>query len=338
MKHIHTLTGLRGLGALIVFIAHASRESILPAFLGDGLGQTGVMIFFVLSGFLMAHLYIHQEFDGINVRRYALARIGRVFPLYFSMLAISLIFTYIIPFDAYCCRLDDMNKLARALLLIDAPYVFWTIPVEVQFYVVFIGFWLCYKKGLGPHYLAGFILMTMLPSVIVYATSSKIPNVVSAYSYAFFLGVTTALTFNKLKNNSTVRKIAAVAGLPALLLIFINLPEVRQQYGLSLSDNFYIRTWCDPVTWAIVYLFFICVLLNSQGVAILNHRPLVYLGEISYGFYLIHYPVLLYIAKEVPAPAVLKLVLAFVVTVLMAHLSFHYFERPAAKKIRGLAA
>ena len=58
MKRIHTLTGLRGIAALLVFISHCGAQSILPSFLGKGFGQIGVMLFFVLSGFLMTHLYI----------------------------------------------------------------------------------------------------------------------------------------------------------------------------------------------------------------------------------------------------------------------------------------
>jgi len=56
MKYIHTLTGLRGLAALIVFVSHSANVGLLPHFFGTGFGQVGVMIFFLLSGFLMSHL------------------------------------------------------------------------------------------------------------------------------------------------------------------------------------------------------------------------------------------------------------------------------------------
>ena len=107
---------------------------------GRGFGQIGVMLFFVLSGFLMAHLYARNEFDSIQVRRYALARIGRVVPLYLMVLFISIIASnYVFP-DFYY-SFEELPSTLLAITFIKAPYVFWTIPVEVQFYCMFVGFW-----------------------------------------------------------------------------------------------------------------------------------------------------------------------------------------------------
>ena len=62
-KEIGALTGLRGVAALIVFVSHGANEGVLPAMLGNGFGQIGVMIFFVLSGFLMGQLYLRRSLD-----------------------------------------------------------------------------------------------------------------------------------------------------------------------------------------------------------------------------------------------------------------------------------
>jgi peptidoglycan/LPS O-acetylase OafA/YrhL len=45
MQHIHSLTGLRGLAAMLVFISHSANDGFLPVYVGDGFGQTGVMLF-----------------------------------------------------------------------------------------------------------------------------------------------------------------------------------------------------------------------------------------------------------------------------------------------------
>ena len=183
MTHIHTLTGLRGLAALIVFISHSANESLLPGYLGRGFGQVGVMLFFVLSGFLMAYLYIHEDVNGENVRRYMFARIGRVFPLYFALLLFSIVITrYIPPESFYPFKFDELGAALRALLLIEAKYVFWTIPVEVQFYVVFVGFWALYKKGYSAYFLLLFIILTMLPSVVFYLAFSNLPKIIGSLS------------------------------------------------------------------------------------------------------------------------------------------------------------
>jgi len=334
MKHIHALTGLRGLAVSIVFITHSANESMLPDYLGKGFGQVGVMMFFVLSGFLMAHLYIKEDFNYANAKKYALARIGRVVPLYFVLLFVSILITKYIYNDFYY-NFSETDVLMRAVFFIEAPYVFWTIPVEVQFYVIFMGFWFLYKKNASPYILAAYIIFTMLPSVWIFLEIGQKMKVVSLFSYAFFLGVVTALLREYIRRSVVIGKIASVAGYPLIILLFLNLPVLREQYGLVYANNIFFRTWGDPITWVIVYGLFICVILNSKSVAFLNHRLFVYLGSISYGFYLMHYPVLLYF-KALEISSIAKLVLAFTVATVISHLSYNYFEKPAGKKIRNL--
>lgn len=338
MTHIHTLTGLRGLAALIVFISHSANESLLPSYLGRGFGQIGVMLFFVLSGFLMAYLYVHENVNGQNIKKYMLARIGRVFPLYFALLLLSIVITRHIPPESFFpFKFDEPGAALRALLLIEAKYVFWTIPVEVQFYVVFVGFWFLYKKGVGAHLLLLFIILTMLPSVVAYLAFSELPKIVSTYSYAFFLGVLSALFHDNMKHSASARKVCDIIGLPALLLLFVNLPEIRLKYDiLVFGDSGMSRIWGDPITWAIVFIVFVSAALNASSLNVLNSKFFVGLGDISYGFYLIHYPVLMFFVSEVNIASPVKFVLAFVVTFALSHMSFRFFEKPAAKRIRNL--
>jgi peptidoglycan/LPS O-acetylase OafA/YrhL len=75
------LNGVRGLAALSVFVIHAVGTNRV-----SHAGFSGVTVFFVLSGFLLAHLWIHEEdtHDGaIDHRRYFRKRFGRVAPVLF---------------------------------------------------------------------------------------------------------------------------------------------------------------------------------------------------------------------------------------------------------------
>lgn len=242
---------------------------------------------------------------------------------------------YISPASFFPFKFHGLGEAARALLLIDAKYVFWTIPVEVQFYVVFIGFWALYKKGFNAYYLSAFVLITMIPSVFLYLSLSRLPNTVCTYSYAFFLGSMTALLFEKLKHSATVIKGANILGFPALVLLFINLPVLRHYYGLAQGGGFFFQTWGDPVTWAIVYIVFICAALNSSSLSILNSKFFVHLGNISYGFYLIHLPVLMFFVKEVSIDPIVKFILAFFLAAAISHISYYCFEKPIGRKIRN---
>jgi len=46
------------MATFIVFISHCANQGMLPAMFGNGFGQVGVMLFFILGGILMDHLYL----------------------------------------------------------------------------------------------------------------------------------------------------------------------------------------------------------------------------------------------------------------------------------------
>ncbi|MFC3204569.1 acyltransferase family protein [Alteromonas oceani] len=336
MQYFHKLTGLRGFAALIVFVSHAANETLLPTFLGNGFGQTGVMLFFLLSGFLMTQLYIHEEFSKVNIKRYAFARIGRVLPLYFTLLIISVLITKLEGGSSiYPFMFTEFNRTVEAFMLIKAPYIFWTIPVEVQFYVVFIGFWGLYKSGFSTYVLILYALLTVLPSAYFYFfVKPKLLGIISTYGFAFFLGLVSAFAFDKIKDSVSAHKAANWFGLPVLILLCLNLPELRSMVGLIYTEDFFWKTWGDPLTWLLVYSVFLCVILNSTSMSILNSQFFVYLGKVSYGFYLLHYPVLAYFVSITDINMYIRLGLALFITLLLSHLSFYFFEKPLANKIR----
>lgn len=333
-QHIHILTGLRGLAALIVFISHAANQGLFPWFFGNGFGQIGVMLFFVLSGFLMAHLYLHKEWNRTNIKGFLFARIGRVFPLFITLVIASFVITrYLDPDFHY--RINNLWVLAKALLFIQAPYEFWTIPVEVQFYTYFIFIW--YVTSKSSNYLAILCLwiISLLPSLIFWFSDEKLLPFFSTYSSAFIIGIIFSYIFKKYHDSTFLHSIADKGGYLFLILIFINLPSLRLNYGLILSDDFFVRTWLDPVNWILVIGLFFCAMMNSKTLSVLNHSILSYLGKISYAFYLLHYPVLIAV-KSAPVPHFLKIGIALLVVVLLSHLSGYLLESPANRFFRTL--
>ena len=93
------LQGMRGLAALWVAVMHVVHESyftslaaFLPAPVTNAIfhGYVGVDIFFVLSGFVMCHVY-KAQFDALRWRAYPhflLIRLGRIYPLHLLILLI----------------------------------------------------------------------------------------------------------------------------------------------------------------------------------------------------------------------------------------------------------
>lgn len=334
MNYINTLTGLRGLAALIVFISHGANQLMLPAIFGNGLGQLGVMLFFVLSGFLMAWLYLQKPFTSESVSHYIVARVGRIFPLYLLLLLLSVALSSTV-YPSFHYHITDMEIILRALLLIDAPYEFWTIPVEVQFYAVFIVFWYLYQRGSSRLLLTGLVVGSCLPTLVFYQLSGRVPALFSTYSLPFFVGIVTALNYSVLQRYyQRYAKWGNGLAAVSLLLLILSLPALRLQQGWALGDHFLLRTWGDPLNWLVVYGLFFCALMNVSALRFLLWRPLVVLGDISFGFYLIHYPVLK-IIRYSGLPQELQFIAAFIIVSGLAWLSYRYYEQAAASKIRS---
>ena len=332
MKYINSLTGLRGLAAFIVFVSHCANQGMLPEIFGNGFGQVGVMLFFVLSGFLMGHLYLGKEASAANIERYLLARVARIFPLYILLILLSVLISTTIYADFHY-RITEPGVILRALLFIDAPYEFWTIPVEVQFYGVFIIFWIFYQRSVGVLPTVGLILLTLVPSLILFPKLGYVPALFSSYSLPFFIGIGTAILYPHIERNPFCHKLAAYVAVPCVIALFLNLPAVRAANGWVLGDGFFMRTWADPLNWIIVYCIFFCAMLNPRGLKFLNARPFVLLGEISFGFYLVHYPILK-IVKALGVPVPLQFVTSALVVSLIAWASYTCFEKPVNNALR----
>ena len=152
---IRKLNALRGLAAIIVFITHFSDiTNWLDGALSGGSGAYGVMLFFLLSGFLMSYLYLGQEFNKVNIKRYFLARVARVVPLYLIVVLSS----YLLSIGDYnsLYNISNHNTLIGHLLFVYGESVLWSIPPEIQFYFIFIIFWSFAKSRIGYIYLSIF--------------------------------------------------------------------------------------------------------------------------------------------------------------------------------------
>jgi peptidoglycan/LPS O-acetylase OafA/YrhL len=333
--HFRTLTGLRGVAALVVFISHAANSGFIPAVFGHGFGQVGVMLFFVLSGFLMAHLYIRSPFDWNHVARYGLARIARVVPLYLAVVLCSfLISNFVYPGFRY--DMKELSTLLLAALFVVAGQELWTIPVEVQFYLLFLVFWYLFRRGWTLGKLAAFAACTVAPTVATAVVARKGYPVVSTYSYAFFVGAFSGILWDaRLKPFLEAhRKVADRAGIVFLLLLFLNLPGLRTRLELTVAGHEFALTWMDPVTWVIVYGLFLGCLIQSASLRLLESRWLVGLGSVSYGFYLLHRPIMQLLVEHFGAGPEVLLAVA-VAALALAFGSFRFFEKPAGARIRA---
>jgi len=124
MPHMPALDGARGLAVLLVLMDHTS-DSGMKVFGIDinRTGKYGVYLFFVLSAFLLTYQFFIKSTDDLAKAKtwlnYGFRRFMRIFPLYALVLVIL-----------------HPGAVMTHLLLRDGRGPFWTIPVEVKYYML----------------------------------------------------------------------------------------------------------------------------------------------------------------------------------------------------------
>jgi peptidoglycan/LPS O-acetylase OafA/YrhL len=281
-----SLDGLRGLAAFTVLISHFSNQTnLFDRLFGWGGGQLGVMLFFCLSGFLMARLYIGEPATAANVGSFFRRRAARVVPLYLVVVLASYAWTktHGVGWPAYAVTDDN---LAKHLLMWRGTDALWTIPVEIQFYLLFPVFWIVGRLSRPT-------LVFMIAALIVAIVVLRFPEVpiVARYLPFFLAGLAVSL-------------VPARPDLPGIRYLFfgclalyvLSFPQVLKTLGLSppslIESDEASAPWFSPP-----YLILIPSLLwlsLSAPVAqwVLANRMAVYAGTISYSTYLLHDPLL----------------------------------------------
>jgi peptidoglycan/LPS O-acetylase OafA/YrhL len=327
-RRLPTLDGARGVAALIVVVSHGANLGLLPAELGGGAGQMGVILFFVLSGFLMAYLYADRPFVATECQRYARHRLGRVVPLYLLIVVLSWALTgrqdHVVTFDV-----GHGAELAKHLLLLHGNGALWTIPVEIHFYVVFVALW--YANSRGRPLLGLLITLGGFAAIMVRLVPGRAGFTLSLWAQFFVIGTFAGLVWRRHHHAVTtwVEQRPWLDGIGWLVLIatLAALPGLRGHLHLPTMPN-----WRDPLTAGMPILFFASALIGIGPFRRLAARPLRWLGDISYGIYLFHWPVLMtVIVGFAPSTRVERLgafALVVAVTIALAWISNRLFERP----------
>ncbi|MDF3125727.1 acyltransferase [Rheinheimera sp. 1928-s] len=331
---IRKLNTLRGLAALIVFVTHFSDITHwLDGSLGGGSGAYGVMLFFMLSGFLMSYLYLDKAFNQVNIKSYFLARAGRVLPLYLVIVFCSYLLS--LADKDFLYNIPDFNALVGHLLFLYGESVLWSIPAEIHFYFIFIIFWAFSKNRAGYIYLL--ILAVMI--VLFFSNFPKIHGDINGVPYNlfsvlrslpyFFIGVIFGMHYKQLKVPEYLRKNRFIF---VLCLIPLMYPEFS-----PVSSDAKVKMWLSyEVLLVMSSVFFCVVFLVPDNNILLANKLGDFIGKISYSFYLLHLPIIVQV-NQFDLSVELKLVLSFILSVLAAYVSYRTFEKPVAKLVRSNA-
>ncbi|MTH35701.1 acyltransferase family protein [Paracoccus limosus] len=339
-ERLDGLTGLRGFAVLVVFLSHSANAGLLPSYFGMGVGQLGVMLFFILSGFLMSMLYLGQAPRPQVVRRYVAARLGRVLPLFYLIVALSLIATAAgLPWPY---PMPDVGAVLMHLFLISGTRELWAVPVEIQFYVIFVGiWWLCHRQGGFSHRALWLCLavLGLLFAAQVLAFHLHKMNFVTVFYYTAFFLTGTLIALYRARIMSLHARLADWAPMVLSLIALAAFVAVNPNFRAGTALG--VPIWADPLIWAAMVLVFLSAMTGSGIFRLLGTPLLMFWGEISYGFYLIH-PILLHFAEPLagdlgPQMRVALVAVLCAATSALAWLSLTLFERPALKRAKEWA-
>lgn len=326
MMRYSALDGLRGTAAFIVVISHfTNRTGFLGGAAGFGAGQLGVMLFFLISGFLMGRLYVELPFTWANVGEFAKKRVARVVPLFFFVVLASAAAFAVLGKSSRLYRIDAGNLFPH-LLTLDGVSVLWTIPVEIHFYLVFPLFWLCFARLGRVATVAVLVAIAVAGLTILNAPGRSLLY----HIHYFATGVIVSLLIPR-------RPLRGGYPLDALfiascLAVVAIMPNVATQlFGGHLGP-----IWKSWIALAVLTTVLASSLLSGLATAVLGSRPFAFLGDISYSVYLLHLPLLTTLDRLHIRNTWLFLAVFIGLLIPLAYLSYRLIEVPARRAINRL--
>ena len=339
------LDGLRGLALLAIIVYHSGLGWAPGAFLS-------VSTFFTLSGFLITALMLAERTrtERISLRGFWSRRLRRLLPASLAT---------IVAIVVACIALADTTQLARLRgdALASLAYVanwrfilegdsygagfespspfthFWTLAIEEQFYIalplVVIGV-LAVARGSrralawGLTALAAASLCWSLWLESHGATTDRLYFGTDVRAAELIAGALFALWWmrREVALSPRQRRWAGTLGTVALVIMLVSWATAE------LSNRVFYRG--GLLAYSVLTLTVIAACLEGTGPAatVLRSKWLVWIGTVSYGAYLVHFPILIWLELWTSWPAAIRLVVALPLIFGLAALSARLLEGP----------
>jgi peptidoglycan/LPS O-acetylase OafA/YrhL len=310
---------MRGLAAFVVFLFHAVK--ILPEAspaahllarplmrpLWDGPGA--VMLFFVLSGFVLTLPYVGSTPKKIDTVPFLIRRIARLYPAYWVVISLALA----LRFGVFSPQgLNGLSAWARMHwqlpitgvsilrhISMISPYlnasevdpVIWSLIIEMKVSLIFPAIlWLVVSTRRYQYAIAALILTLSLSAFIHGPMDEGSPwlhvlTMLPVFLFGSYLAKYRAAIVPRLRTSVWLRVAAGISG----LLLY------NSQWLLPWLNRGVFRLGSAVGSGILILVFLGSESLEKIGTS----RPILFLGDVSYSFYLIQLPILLAMASVV---------------------------------------
>lgn len=326
-NHWPQLDGLRALAVLGVLVEHYFAGSHVTHNLGISWGEVGVQCFFVLSGFLITGILLrcrtyHETGKVSNtllLRQFYARRFLRIFPLFYM--------TILVCWSLNIGRMREtwpwhVSYLSNVGIVVGDgggfghSFHFWTLAVEEQFYVVWPLLILFLPKRLLPTLILGCILVAPLFRFVM--AVAPVPWLARYLLTPACLDSLAAGALLAWLRQAPGWEPAADRVCRIGLILGCVVQGVLISRFLPPSVESAVSTVVGRLAWSAIFTFVVAAACNGIPGFVgrsLTIGPMIYLGRISYGIYVLHH---------------------FAIDILDLCIPAAYFERPAGIELRFL--
>jgi peptidoglycan/LPS O-acetylase OafA/YrhL len=360
-KYLPGIDALRAIGALSVIIGHIELSKFsfgiknvkdsIPFFKYTS-GHLGVILFFVISGFLITYLMLVEKnnFKQVNIKKFYIRRILRIWPIYFLIILLLIfVFPKIINIDYYgkINSFSDLNFTTILMYLFLVPnlvvfgingigggYHLGTIGTEEQFYLIW-PILFKYFNNLFIPLMFIFISITLAPHISDFINFNYIKNI--QFKQVFF-NITNFFNHFKINCMALGGLFSYIYYLNKSFILKFLYSNIVQLVSFILGFGLWILgfhlSYFNDEFYAILFSIIILNLsTNPNSLLKLDNKMMNFLGKISYGMYIYHWIIIYMIIDllnkfelDIMYYNILLYLLTLLVTILISYLSYKYFE------------
>jgi len=364
---------LRAIAAIAVVIVHAGGLTVTPV---DGFvshAEVGVAIFFAISGFLLYRPFVSARLNGARrsaLTSYLRRRVLRIVPAYWlALTVVAILLSAPGVFSGHFWVFYGFGQVYSDKYVLNGIAPAWTLCIEITFYLLLP----VYAAAMGVLVgrlsrdrqvrvellvLAGIALVSLAYRYVLrtHGSLSWVLNALPTHLDWFAPGMALAVLSAAWQDRPLPRGAALVARRPLIPLavavgayVLVSLTEHGPQLVRAGSNPVLLYTGPQDVERHVLYAvtgaaLLVPAVLGSGGRIrrVLSWPVLAWLGLISYGIYLWHQPLLVWICQPGPelgcsfhglpgahrAPLLALVALGLVLAVICAALSYYLVERP----------
>jgi peptidoglycan/LPS O-acetylase OafA/YrhL len=345
------ITSLRGIAALMVFMIHSGGGGVRE--LGDffnaivDTGAYGVDFFFVISGYTIFNQLLSKKY---SIKSFILLRITRISIPYYPLLIILFLLFNIFNIETELGWAKEINNGEVSFLnffshlIYISPYklewqntiigIEWTLGIEVFYYFFFalLSYINIIKYKIKNILFTAFLIfiLMLIPQCLKHYynfNSMFLHWLPFKYSYMFFFGgISYFFRYYHEKNKFLTNLTISNKHLYFIILLFFILIFLSSYFNIYKINL--VRTFLILITTVLITFYKI----DIKKPKLLENKILIYFGSISYSFYLLHFPIILYLPKT--GLIFLDFLISLTLCTILSTIWYKYLEIKLYNKIK----